>query len=183
MIEPITAQYGYTVDIQRLRADVRRLMTARYFVFFLGAAILSILAAQLLWLGGSVTVKSVAQVILIAVLGPGLVWAVSTEELRLRRALMNQNFQVRQRTRELVALNRMAQAHLTSCPASVTVYSETPEGPEGPPQAAGALAERADTQPTSDFRNHIGLDAVEPHGAIYDGHLVVTEEVHRTTAA
>lgn len=107
MLKQITADFRDTGDAKRMLADVGKLDAARNIEPLLGAgAIVVWLAAQLLFLDGSVTFMGTMKVALISVLATGLVWAVSSEQLRLLRELERQGKELEQRTRETGALRR-----------------------------------------------------------------------------
>ena len=141
MLKQMTADFRDTGDAKRMLAEVGKLDAARHIVPLLGAgAIVVWLAAQLLFLDGSVTFMGTMKVALISVLATGLVWAVSGEQLRLLRELERQGKELKQRTRETGALNRMAQAHLAGCPSQVPVYLGEREAGQGQNQRVSAPA-------------------------------------------
>ena len=128
-IEQLRANFKGMEDVGRIRADVQRLVAARYFVVFLGAAMLFSLVAQALFLDAAMSLDRVLKVALVAILGPGLVWAASDKEVRLLRELDKRNRQLEQRIRENKALNQMTQAHLADCLTSVPPRQEVHQGP------------------------------------------------------
>ena len=91
---------------------IPRLAAARYGVLFIGVGVLLWEAAQVLWLGRSVTMRTMTEVALISQLVPMTVWAVSREEHRLRREMEKQTQHLEQRAREIRALNQLFQDHL-----------------------------------------------------------------------
>lgn len=143
-----------SVDLERLKSGVQRLVAARYFSFLMGAALLSWLAAQAFILDGAPTAFSAFLVASTSVLGPGVIWIASSEQLDLRRALLERSRLLEQerrekrvltsqlhettefverRRREIKALNRLAQGHLAVCPALNSGAEEEPAySPEVP---------------------------------------------------
>ena len=122
MLRQYTIQGQFKADEEQIRVDARRLIVARYLVFFLGAAMLTWLGAKTLLLGESVSLMGAWRVIMVAVLGPALVWLVSDKEIGLlsqlerhNNRLQQRDRQLEQRNRENQALNRMAQSHLSDC--------------------------------------------------------------------
>ena len=66
-------------------------------------------------IGGALSFSHVIRIVLVAVMGPVIVWFASERELRLLRELETRNKQLKQRVQEVSALNRMTQAHLNDC--------------------------------------------------------------------
>ena len=137
MQELIRAQPIGRADAQRMNVDIHRLEAARYCVLLMGAALLSWLGVQVLFLDGALTAFSALLVASTSVLGPGIVWVVSGEQLNLRRELMERSRLlqlqmgdkialtlqleardqlVEQRRREIRALNALAHSHFAECP-------------------------------------------------------------------
>ena len=146
-------------NVHRLRLDVSRLVAARYFIVFMGAVLLLSLAAQALFWDGGVTLSRVFKIALVAVLGPGLVWAASDKEMGLLKELERRTRQLEQRVRENKALNRMTQDHLADC------FSDSPEHHHGtapvrqlPEKTQEIVIEAVPAQVRSDSRNVIVLD-------------------------
>lgn len=139
-IEQLRPDFTGLGSIERVRAEVYRLVAARYFVFFLGAAMLLSIAAQALWFDGGVSFSRVLKIGLVSVLGPGLVWAASDKEVRLLMELERRNRQLEQRVRENMALNRMTQAHLADCSIGSSEYQPAPQAHRLPQKQAGAFA-------------------------------------------
>jgi hypothetical protein len=126
-------------SIEQVRSEVYRLVAARYFVIFLGAAMLLTVAAQFLFFDGGVSFSRVLKIGLVSILGPGLVWAASDKEVRLLEELERRNRQLEQRVRENKALNRMTQAHLADCSTGPSEYQTAPQPYRLPPSQAGAI--------------------------------------------
>lgn len=122
--------FGDTDEVMRIRAEVNRLATFRYFILFLGAGLLLWLAAKVLWLDGNMTFIGMLRVALAAMLGPALAWLASDKEIRLLRELDKHSQQLEQRIRETSALNRLMQAHLADCapdfPVQLSIADEPP---------------------------------------------------------
>ena len=144
-----------------IRLDINRLVMARYFVVFFGAVLLLSLPAQAFLLGEGVSFSRVLIVTLVAVMGPGLVWASSDKEVRLLRQLGTRDQQLEQRTRENMALNRMTQAHLADCLNS----SQEPDSPFDLPPLVRDHAHGGNEPSWSplrpDFKNVVVLDPAD----------------------
>ena len=95
---------------------------------------------------------------LVALLGPGLIWAASDKEVRLLHELENRSRQLDQRVRENKALNRMTQAHLADCLTDEPVYHPAPEKLRLLPAAHEVFTEPAPIQFRSDVKNVMVLD-------------------------
>lgn len=143
-------------SIERVRSEVYRLVAARYFVIFLGAAMLLSIAAQALWFDGGVSLSRVLKIGLVSILGPGLVWAASDKEVRLLQELERRNRQLEQRVRENLALNRMTQAHLADCSIGPSEHQPAPRVHRLPPNQAGAFATLGQGHPSHGHRNATG---------------------------
>ena len=102
-------------DVKTIRIEVNRLALARYFVISMGAVLLLSLGIQALFMEEGVALSRVFKVALVALLGPGLLWAASDKEVRLLEELDTRSLQLEQRIRENKALNRMTQEHLADC--------------------------------------------------------------------
>ena len=157
--EQLRPDYQGKQNVHHIRLDVSRLVAARYFIVFMGAVLLLSVAAQALFWDGGVTLSRVFKIALVAVLGPGLVWAASDKEVRLLRELERRTRQLEQRVRENKALNRMTQDHLSDC------YSDTPAHHHGAPvvrqlpeNTQGSVIEAAPAHVRSDSKNVIVLD-------------------------
>jgi hypothetical protein len=147
---------GDTDELTRIRAEVERLATFRYFILFMGAGLLLWLAAKVLWLDGSMTFIGMLRVALAAVLGPALAWLASDKEVRLLRQLDKHSQQLEQRLRETKALNRMMQAHLVDC---VPTFPEEPSIPDE------RLVSAQETRiPVAANSSHLSYHIPEPAG-------------------
>ncbi|MCH7713482.1 MAG: hypothetical protein IIC99_07650 [Chloroflexi bacterium] len=104
-----------TRDVRHIRADVYRLVAARYFILLMGVGLVAWLGIQAYVLGESISLLSALRVITVAIMGPGLAWLASDKELRLLRVVDRRNSEIEQRVRENLALNRMTQEHLAEC--------------------------------------------------------------------
>jgi hypothetical protein len=139
-IEQLRPDFTGLGSVERVKSEVYRLAAARYFIIFLGAAMLLSIAAQALWFDGGVSLSRVMKIGLVSILGPGLVWAASDKEVRLLQELERRNRQLEQRVRENKALNRMTQAHLADCSIGPSEYQPAPHAYRLPANQAGALA-------------------------------------------
>ena len=126
MLAQIANDFPERVNVLSLQADARRLVAARYFILLMGVGMLGWLAMQMFF-GGGVTFIGGLRVVLVSILGSGLVWAVSDKELRLIGQLQRKTSEATQRSREVGALNRMAQAHLADCSVDGPTYLPQPE--------------------------------------------------------
>lgn len=133
-IEQLRPDFTGLGSIEQVKSEVYRLVAARYFIMFMGAAMLLSIAAQALWFDGGVSFSRVLKIGLVSILGPGLVWAASDKEVRLLQELERRNRQLEQRVRENKALNRMTQAHLADCSTGPSEYRPAL------PNQAGAFA-------------------------------------------
>ena len=102
-------------NISRIRSDVNRLAVARYVILFMGAALLLSVGIQALFLDGGVAYSRAFKIALVAIIGPGLVWAASDKEVRLLLELDMKKCRLDQKVKENKALNRMTQDHLADC--------------------------------------------------------------------
>ena len=102
-------------DVKRIRTDAQRALAARYIIILVGGAMLLWLVAHMFGIGGALSFSHTIRVVLVAVMGPIIVWFASERELRLLRELETRNKQLKQRVQEVTALNRMTQAHLSEC--------------------------------------------------------------------
>ena len=114
-LEQLRPDFSDLGDVRRIRADAQRALAARYGIILVGAAMLAWLASHMLGLGGALSFSHSIRVVLVAVMGPVIVWFASERELRLLRELEKRNKQLKQRVQEVSALNRMTQAHLAEC--------------------------------------------------------------------
>ena len=114
-LDQLTPNFTGLGDEKRIYADARRATAARYFIFFVGVAMLSWVLAHAFGLGGALSISHSLRVALVAVMGPVVVWFASDRELGLLREIDKRNKQLQQRVREITALNRMTQDHLAEC--------------------------------------------------------------------
>ena len=157
-IEQLKPDFNSMQNLRRIRAEVNRLVAARYLIFIMSGVLLLSLAAQAFLFDGGVAMSRVFKVALVAVLGPGLVWAASDKEVRLLRELENRNRQLEQRVRENKALNRMTQAHLADCLSSSPKHHPAPGLPNQLPATKEVIVEAAPLSVRPDFKNVIALD-------------------------
>ena len=85
----------------------------RYFILGMGASVMLWQAAQGFWFGGGDPLVGAIGIGLVAVLAPAMLWTTHKEKC-LHQALVHRDQQLEQRSREIMALNRMFQAHLAT---------------------------------------------------------------------
>ena len=145
----------------RIRIDVNRLVLARYVILGMGALLLLSLVVQALFLDDGVGYSRVFKIALVALLGPGLVFAASDKEMKLLRALDQRGRQLDQRIKENKALNRMTQAHLAECMTDQQDFYQHPEPQQLPQLQQGPAEIFTEAEPAglrTDFKNVIVLD-------------------------
>ena len=79
-----------TIEIQgglRLQLEIRLLVMVRYTMLLLEASVLSLMVAQLLWLGRDLTFMGAGGIAGVAAVCPITIWAIMGEERRLRKEL------------------------------------------------------------------------------------------------
>ena len=157
-IEQLRPDFTGLGSIEQVRAEVYRLVAARYFVIFLGAAMLLSIAAQAFWFDGGVSFSRIFKIGVVSILGPELVWAASDKEVRLLQELERRNRQLEQRVRENMALNRMTQAHLADCITGPSEYEPASQTPRLPAHQAGSFATLGQM-----YINHAHEDATLPY--------------------
>ena len=151
---------------------MNRLVVARYFILFMGAVLLLSVGIQALFLEGGVAYSRVFKIALVAIIGPGLVWAASDKEVRLLIELDKNNRRLNQKVKENKALNRMTQDHLADC-LSDHMDSQPQTDTQGQAQAwpqlqPGPSAIFTEAEPQllrSDLKNVVVLD---PDDGNYD---------------
>jgi len=160
-IEQLTPDSQGKLDESRIRIDVNRLAVARYVILGMGALLLLSLVVQALFLDGGVGYSRVFKIVLVALLGPGLVFVASDKEMKLLQALDKRGRQLDQRIRENKALNRMTQAHLADCMTDRQHFHRDPQ-PQALPQLQQEPAEIfTEAEPAHlrpDYENVIVLD-------------------------
>ena len=171
-IEQLTPDFQDKENLSRIRSDVNRLVVARYFIMFMGAALLLSVGLQAFFLDDGVAFSRVFKIALVAIIGPALVWAASDKEVRLLLELDKNNRRLDQKVRENKALNRMTQDHLADClsdhiqrhPQAQTQETTQiwPQLPSGP---AAVFTEAEPIHLRSDLKNVVVLD---PNDGSYD---------------
>ncbi len=155
-------------NLSRIRSDVNRLVVARYVILFMGAALLLSVGIQALFLDGGVAYSRVFKIALVAIIGPGLVWAASDKEVRLLLELDKNSRRLAQKVKENKALNRMTQDHLADC-LSDHMQSQPQAHAHAQDQApyrlqpgASAIFTEAEPEPLrSDLKNVVVLDPAD----------------------
>ena len=147
-------------NLSRIRSDVNRLVVARYVILFMGAALLLSVGIQALFLDGGVAYSRVFKIALVAIIGPGLIWAASDKEVRLLLELDRNNSKLDQKVRENKALNRMTQDHLASCfsepmqeHSQAQAQAQAKSGPR--PQLKPAVSEMVSEPAAQHYRSDI----------------------------
>ena len=163
--DPLIPDFKDKQNMSRIRSDVNRLVVARYIILFMGAAWLLSVGVQALFLDGGVAYSRVFKIALVAIIGPGLIWAASDKEVRLLLLLDKNNSRLNQKVKENKALNRMTQDHLADClsdhmdrqPQSHTQAQSQARNQLQP--GASAIFTEAEPAPLrSDLRNVVVLD-------------------------
>ena len=161
--DPLIPDFKDKQNMSRIRSDVNRLVVARYIILFMGAALLLSVGVQALFLDGGVAYSRVFKIALVAIIGPGLIWAASDKEVRLLLLLDKNNSRLNQKVKENKALNRMTQDHLADC-LSDHMHSQPQAHTQAQAQhqlQPGASAIFTEAEPTplrSDLRNVVVLD-------------------------
>ena len=160
-IEQLIPDFRDRQNMSSIRSDVNRLTVARWVILFMGAALLLSVGVQALFLDGGVAYSRVFKIVLVAIIGPGLIWAASDKEVRLLLELDKNNRRLDQKVKENKALNRMTQDHLADC-----LSDHVPSHPQAHPQemprlkpGASAIFTEAEPKPLrSDLKNVVLLD-------------------------
>ena len=164
-IEQLNPDIQYKQNMSRIRLDVNRLVVARYFILFMGAALLLSVGIQALFLDGGVDYSRVFKIVLVAIIGPGLVWAASDKEVRLLLELDKNNRRLDQKVKENKALNRMTQDHLADClsdhmqpQAQARAQGQAQAWPQLRPGPSAIFTEAGPQDLRSDLKNVVILD-------------------------
>ncbi len=112
-------------DSRRISGEERRLVAMRYLILITGAGMLAWLTAQFV-LGGGVSAATILKIGFAAIAGPALYWSVSEKEVSLLNLLATSSNELRQRTTEITALNRMVRSHLAECQIKAQAMEATP---------------------------------------------------------
>ena len=162
-IDQLIPDFKDKQNMSSIRSDVNRLVVARYIILFLGAALLLSVGVQALFLDGGVAYSRVFKIALVAIIGPGLIWAASDKEVRLLLLLDNNNRRLSQKVKENKALNRMTQDHLADC-LSDHMHKQPQDQAQSQARhqlqpSASAIFTEAEPKPLrSDLRNVVVLD-------------------------
>ena len=111
---------------------------------------------------------------LVAIIGPGLVWAASDKEVRLLLELDRNNSKLDQKVKENKALNRMTQEHLASCfsepmqgHSQAQAQTQAQSGPR--PRLQPAVSEMVSEQAAHHYRSDIEhVMVLDPNDNNYD---------------
>ncbi len=82
-MESLTTDLGYSGGLERFGWGTLPFVAVRYLALLVEAGVLALLMAQMLWLGGNLSLLHCIEVALVSICCPMLVWVASNEERRL----------------------------------------------------------------------------------------------------